>query len=220
MVSECGSTMFQPRFSPVDLVTTTTHPFVLERAREAVHLVAGESIELVTPFDNMTKAEVIAVCPDKGALLKTHSCVSQRFGDHDGTCFGCVIRRLGAIAAGVRDVTYRRNPIRDESARAGNLLALLEFCQDYLTRRRSLKSYQVELISNYGRHDLFERHSLDCFAALHRIVKRRGNLTKAVRMIYDHVLGSIGAETLEARLETLTALSVNEQRRVKHRHRR
>jgi 7-cyano-7-deazaguanine synthase in queuosine biosynthesis len=170
VVTECGPTMYQPKFSPLDSVTMTTHPFVVRTAAQVARLLLHRELNIITPFENLTKAEVIAISPEKQGLKHTHSCITQRFGTHDGTCYGCVIRRLATIATGVEDVRYNKNPISDSKARAGNLYALLSFCREILTSFDEMEEYEAGLIHTYGKRDLFGRFALDNFAAIHRLL--------------------------------------------------
>ena len=203
IVSECGPTMYQPRFGPLDSITLTTQPVIVALAARVLSLLLRRPIELDLPFEDCTKAEVIAMCPDSEGLRFTHSCISQRFGLHDGTCYGCVIRRLGSLAAGRPDVVYQRDPLTDSRASGGNLLSLLVFSADVLMRYGELEEFQVEAIEAFGKRDLFERFALDNFAAVRRLVKARVRLRASVRQLYREVIGGIGEERLDARLAVL-----------------
>jgi 7-cyano-7-deazaguanine synthase in queuosine biosynthesis len=202
VISECGPTMFQPRFGPFDAVTMTTHPRIMHAAQHALSLLAGRPIRLRMPFRHLTKAEVMTVTPTKD-FRQTHSCISQRFGTHDGTCYGCVIRHLAAIAADARDVHYERDPIADPTSHAGNLLSLLVFNQDFLTRYDDLPTFQKDPIEAYGTQNLFKRFALDNYAALHALKTRHRRMQETVRHLYDDTVARIGTARLEERLFTL-----------------
>jgi len=214
VVTECGPTMFQPRFSPVDSVTMTTHPEVLRAARGALEVILGRTIRVLTPFANLTKAEVVALSPDQTGVGRTHSCISQRFGDHDGTCYGCVIRRLATIAADSPDVEYRRDPLSDERANAGNLMTLLSFGHDILTRYAEMEDYEKGAIEQFGKRSLFRRFALDNFAAIHRLVAQDQRLRSDVRRLYDFARTAIGSDRLEKRLDALQRKSFRPDWRV------
>lgn len=204
IITEVGPTMYQPRFAPFDMVTLTTHPYVVAAARDVIEQLLGRPIQIVTPFADMTKAEVIALAPPEYGIRMTHSCISQRFGTHDGTCYGCVVRRLAALAAGVKDVPYRHDPITDSSASRGNLLALLRFSLDYLIRRDSMQEYEIGDIIRFGKQDLFRRFALDNLAALHRLARDGRRLAADVRGMYRAGLADLGgARCLEERLVQL-----------------
>jgi 7-cyano-7-deazaguanine synthase in queuosine biosynthesis len=201
VISECGPTMYQPQFSPSDGVTMTTHPFVVARAKDVIEAITSGSIAIETPFSNLTKAEMIAGCPSPNELASTHSCVSQRLQYHDGTCYGCVVRRLAALAACVPDTTYARDPITDETATSGNLLSLLEFSADLIIDSGTLPSYQTDLIDEFDKWDLFARFALDNFAALHRLRSEGVVLSGPVERELNRVVEKIGGTSqLEERL--------------------
>lgn len=208
IVTECGPTMYQPRFSPLDAVTMTTHPRVVRLAALAINLLLQRNVEVVTPFENLTKAEVIAISPLKSGLKFTHSCVTQRFGNHDGTCYGCVLRRLATTAADVEDVKYLKNPIAREATHCGNLLTLLRFSLDLLTAFEEMEEYEVGTITYYGKRDLFNRFALDNFAAIHRLIVGRHLVQRGVRRLYESAIAVIGVGVLEDRLNRLQASAV------------
>lgn len=203
IVTECGPTMYQPRFAPFDIVTMTTHPVVVESAKRMIGLLLQRPIGISTPFENLTKAEVMAICPDKEGLKTTHSCISQRFGTHDGTCYGCVIRRLAAIASGIKDVHYDKNIITDENAASGNLFALLNYCFKILTDYRSMEDFEIDIVEQYGKHDLFRRFALDNFAAIHRLVLEGHRVRRSILAIYDELRIALGTKDLDKRLVAL-----------------
>lgn len=203
IVTECGPTMYQPQFSPFDSVTMTTHPVVMDYARDVIKILLGRDVQIITPFENLTKAETLAICPNPNGLKYTHSCISQRFGRHDGTCYGCVIRRLAAIAANVPDVRYNKNPIIDRKANSGNLLSLMVFCFDILTHYNDMPSFQTENIEAYGKQDLFKRFALDNFAAIHCLLRERRRVRSSLRHLYKALVNEIGEHTLDKRLKIL-----------------
>lgn len=203
IVTECGPTMYQPRFSPLDSVTMTTNPFVVRTAVKVASILLGRRLTVVIPFEDLTKAEVIAISPEKGGLKHTHSCISQRFGAHDGTCYGCVIRRLATTAVGVQDVAYNRNPIADPDAQSGNLYSLLGFCYDVLTRFDEMKEYETGIIKTYRKKDLFRRFALDNFAAIHRLIHEKKRVVEPIRDMYENLKERIGREAFTRRLAEL-----------------
>lgn len=208
VVTECGPTMYQPRFSPLDSITMTTHPFVVRTATKIANLLLGRELKVITPFENLTKAEVIAICPEKYGLKYTHSCITQRFGTHDGTCYGCVIRRLATTAAGVEDVRYNKNPIADPEARAGNLYALLSFCYEVLTNFNGMEEYEIGNIKAYGKQDLFRRFALDNFAAIHRLLSENKRVVRPIREMYEGLAATVGTIVFEDRLRQLAKPTV------------
>lgn len=66
----------------------------------------GRKCEIVTPFMNWSRAEIVA----RGVELevpfeKTWSCSRPVGGKHDGTCSSCLSRRAGFAQSGVNDPT-------------------------------------------------------------------------------------------------------------------
>ena len=164
LVTECGPTMYQPLFSPYDSITYTTHPYVLKAAKDVLGLLLDSNLKIVIPFEDLTKAEVISNSGIKD-YSTTHSCISQRFGDHDGTCFGCVIRQLACLVSGVKDATYNKN-VFEESANQDNLLNALTFSDDLIDDFDNMLPFQKEKIEEFGKHDLFKRYALDNLAGV------------------------------------------------------
>jgi 7-cyano-7-deazaguanine synthase in queuosine biosynthesis len=164
LVTECGPTMYQPLFSPYDSITYTTHPYVLKAAKDVLDLLLDFKPKIIIPFEDLTKAEVIS---NSGITdyTKTHSCISQRFGEHDGTCFGCVIKKLACLVSGVRDVKYNKD-VFDEEANQDNLLNVLAYSEDLISNYENMPSFQKEKIEEFDKKDLFQRNALDNLAGL------------------------------------------------------
>jgi 7-cyano-7-deazaguanine synthase in queuosine biosynthesis len=204
VITECGPTMYQPRFSPLDSITMTTHPFVVRTAAAIARLLLRRELDIILPFEDLTKAEVIAICPEKEGLKLTHSCITQRFGMHDGTCYGCVIRRLATIATAVEDVRYIRNPLSDAKAHAGNLYSLLDFCYQLLTNFSQMEEYERGVIDTYGKRNLFRRFALDNFSAIHKLLSHNKRVVRPIRDMYESLVQRIGTKDLDTRLEELS----------------
>ena len=167
VIGECGPTMYQPQFGPFDTVTMTSHPIVLKAGSSIAKNLPNGNLRLVTPFENMTKAETVATIEEKNLVPNTHSCVSQRFRDHDGTCYGCVIRQLATILGDYPDVEYRKSILGDPTARIDNLISLMRFSYDVLVDPQNIPPYSATLIEEYGKEDLAHRFALDVFAGIH-----------------------------------------------------
>jgi 7-cyano-7-deazaguanine synthase in queuosine biosynthesis len=176
LVTECGPTMYQPLFSPYDSITYTTHPYVLKAAKDVLDILLDFKPKIIIPFEDLTKAEVIS---NSGITdySKTHSCVSQRFGDHDGTCFGCVIKKLACLVSGVKDVKYNKN-IFDADVNQDNLLNLLVYSDDLINNYENMPSFQKEKIEEFDKKDLFQRYALDNLAGLMLGVDKKHSLYK------------------------------------------
>lgn len=164
LVTECGPTMYQPLFSTYDSITYTTHPYVLKAAKDVLGLLLDSKVKIIIPFEDLTKAEVISNSGIKD-YSTTHSCISQRFGDHDGTCFGCVIKKMACLVSGVKDVTYNKN-VFEESANQDNLLNALTFSDYLINDFDNMLPFQKEKIEEFNKHDLFKRYALDNLAGL------------------------------------------------------
>ena len=150
LFGECGPTMFQPRFGPFDATTMTSHPVVINTLRSIGKKLSGGGLSLQTPLSNTTKAEAIALLRDPAWLRLTHSCISQQFRRHDGTCYGCIIRRLGSAVAGVPDVDYRYHLLDAGRRGKDNLLSLLRFSHDILFDFESLPERRLKKSSTGG----------------------------------------------------------------------
>jgi 7-cyano-7-deazaguanine synthase in queuosine biosynthesis len=201
VITECGPTMYQPRFSPYDTVTMTTHPFVLNKAKTILELFLRKKVNFVIPYENMTKSEVIAASPLKENLKFTHSCISLRFGKNEGACFGCTIRRLGFLVAGAEDTVYTKDPIGNSTYNADNLISLLRFSYDVLMDYRNMPYSSTENIMNYNKLDLFKRFSLDTFCGLYIYKTQINPLNNYLDPIYDSGMLSIGKEKIIKRIE-------------------
>jgi hypothetical protein len=200
VITEVGPTMYQPRFSPFDSVTMTTHPFVLTKVNRVLDLVLGRHITLVLPYENMTKAEVVAASPLQDGLPLTHSCISLRFGRNDGSCFGCIVRRLGFLVAGVTDVSYTTDPLGRSGPNADNLASLLRFCHDVLFDYQAMPSSSKENIESFQKRDLFRRFALDTFAALYVYRAEKGRLNPDLMPLFSSGVGRLGIPRIEKRI--------------------
>jgi hypothetical protein len=174
LITECGPTMYQPLFSPYDSITFTTHPYVLKIAMDVLEIMLGFTPKLVIPFENLTKAEVMFNSGIKD-YSKTHSCVSQRFGDHDGTCFGCVIRKLAGLVTGIKDVRYNNN-VFDLNNNQDNLINLLDYSKELLINFNSMPSFQTDKINEFEKYNLFKRYAEDNLAGVMIGVNRKDRL--------------------------------------------
>jgi len=172
LVTECGPTMYQPLFSPYDSITYTTHPYVLKASKDVLEILLGKKINIVIPFEDLTKAEVVVNSGIKD-FSTTHSCITQRRGDHCGTCFGCVIKRLAETVAGVKGVYYNKE-VFDEKSNRDNILNVLNFSEDILFNRDKMPGFQREKIDEFGKWDLFYRYALDNLAGL-MLSSEKGN---------------------------------------------
>jgi 7-cyano-7-deazaguanine synthase in queuosine biosynthesis len=163
LVTECGPTMYQPLFSPYDSITYTTHPYVMKAAKEVLEIFI-KKIDIITPFEDLTKAEVMANSKINDFSL-THSCITQRRGDHCGTCFGCVIKKLAEPVAGIKGVKYNKD-IFDLGVDRDNITNVLEFSEKLILNKDKIPGFQREKIDEFNKWDLFTRYALDNLAGL------------------------------------------------------
>lgn len=164
LVTECGPTMYQPLFSPYDSITYTTHPYVLKASKEVLEILTKKKMDIIIPFEDLTKAEVISNSELKD-FSDTHSCITQRRGDHCGTCFGCVIKKLAENVAEIKGVIYNKN-IFDEETDRDNIINVLNFSEQIIFNREKMPGFQREKIDEFKKWDLFERYALDNIAGL------------------------------------------------------
>lgn len=75
-----------------------------DRSQELLSLEAGRPIEILTPYIQMTKTDVIRVT-DRDTLACSFSCVDPRDNQHCGRCIKCGSRQQAFIAAGIDDPT-------------------------------------------------------------------------------------------------------------------
>lgn len=90
--------------------TRTTHPRVLRGFETIFSTLVNKSIQIATPFQWLTKKEVVSKLREHGVaylLAQTASCVHPRSWTvdkrHCGVCFQCIDRRFAALAAGLQD---------------------------------------------------------------------------------------------------------------------
>lgn len=219
-VTECGVTMYQPPLLANDIVTMTTDPRLIEQTILIARKVLGRSPSVIRPFENLTKAEVMALCPEPELLGKTHSCVSSQFScaasSHCGTCWGCLIKECGALVAGAIHPGWAKDVLRldigkEAGRRAGekikegslaNMFLLLDFARHCLEDK--LPWWTQSKIDEFKKNDLFCRFALDTYSALHLIYgsdhPSSGNRYAAKEYEESIRRGLVTRETLEDRI--------------------
>ncbi|QDT51514.1 7-cyano-7-deazaguanine synthase [Symmachiella dynata] len=75
-----------------------------DSAQELLSLEAGRPIEILTPYIQMTKTDVIRET-DRDTLAHSFSCVDPRDNQHCGCCIKCGSRQQAFMAAGIDDPT-------------------------------------------------------------------------------------------------------------------
>jgi hypothetical protein len=183
-ISESGPIMYQPLFLPTDLVTLTTHPTLILLSKQLFKELYNIEFQFYEPFEDLTKAEVISLCPECDAIRYTNSCISTRFAysqySHCGRCYGCLVRRLSSIVAGVKDAEYGKDVLvqdLDERSRGGwpgkriqssnltDLMVLLRFARDFLEDK--LPDYTLSKIREFNKDNLFKRFALDVISGVY-----------------------------------------------------
>jgi 7-cyano-7-deazaguanine synthase in queuosine biosynthesis len=201
IISECGPTMYQPQFSPYDTVTMTTHPFILQTANEIINILLKRKIKIIIPYENMTKSEVIAASPYYDFFKYSHSCISTRMGINEGTCYGCITRRLGFLVADVEDSFYDKNPIKNYNQNADHLLSLLRFSYDILFDYADIPDFSKDIISIYNKKDLFKRFALDNFSALYEYANKYSKLNPRLKELFIPTMKKLDKQKIEKRIE-------------------
>ncbi len=213
IIGECGVTMHQPKFSPFDNVTLTTHPFLMLTMQNVTEHMLGQRPAFLMPNEDMTKAEIIASLPEKQKTVVkyTHSCRNTQFCTarslkkrHCGVCYGCVIRKLGMEVTGIKE-NHRINIFGRTGGSLYSILPLLRFSMDVLTDYESLPPYTRKIIDDYGKRDLFRRFALDNFAGLMQI-DRAGHLkNKILKDWLEMAESNLSKEVLDARIEEVVS---------------
>ena len=186
IMGETGVTMYQPRFTLLDEVTITAHPLLLSLVADLTRKVLGEKPRIILPCESLTKAEVIAACPDRGMLAATFSCSGTTMfatseGANCGTCFSCIVRRLAFLVCGEQDCFYPYDVTGGTASQQSldNIIHLLRFSVDYARDRDAVPWYTQEILKKYGRAELFERFALDNLAGL-MLLSERGGINSAL----------------------------------------
>lgn len=213
LITECGPTMYQMRFSPFDSITMTTHPYVMSKTKKLIQLFFNKHIELITPFEDLTKSEVAVLNPLPEIFPMSHSCIGARWidsiqhgnedakEDNDGTCYGCITRRLGLITAGIEDAKYENNPLLDPKAYADHLMNLLAFSTEVLLDYENIDDFSRENIDEFNKKDLFYRFALDNICALYILIKEGKTLNHYIDNFYLDVVEELGEELFEKRIK-------------------
>jgi len=169
VVSECGVTMYQPKFAPLDTITYTTHPSVLRYAKRISELITGKRFDIILPFENFTKSEMMFLINDDSTLSKTHSCITARWGINCGLCYACITRMLGSVNLNLSLDYFKDNVFEKDS---DMLISLLKFCLDFYSFKENLDYWSISNIKKYEKEELFERFCDDVFLALYNLNKK------------------------------------------------
>lgn len=231
ILSECGTTIYQPSFGELDKTTYTSHPLIQERCKELIKIFLNKDLKIETPFENSTKAEMFALLRRKDLLKCTHSCITSRFGINEGTCYGCIIRRVGSIVAGVNDYNYPNDifTLRDEDdlkvvtkkgatkviahgagqAKIDDFLELMKFSLYILVWYDDIEYSKKKKIETYGKYDLFRRFALDTFSALYILIEQQDvDVNQRIKNRYFDALNYIDKQELERRIVEVRSLTL------------
>jgi hypothetical protein len=233
-VTECGVTMYQPMLLPNDIVTRTTHPRLVRGVRLIAESVLGKKFRIREPFENLTKSEIISISGRQDICQVTRSCGSARFvrakrvSPECGRCWGCLIKNVGALVAGVRylqpAVDVLRADIGDLAGRAPgqsvtpravqNLQLLIELSSRILDER--LPWWIEASVNSFRKADLFRHLALDTYAAAHAMLqsRERQHVSKIVSTAFEgaRLSGLVSIPELEdriARVRELTSQDVS-----------
>ncbi len=112
-IPENGPLMINPPISGLTISTQATRPEVLFFVQRILKTVSSRSVRIDSPFKDKTKAEILAMTPNRDAIKATYSCFNYRWGKYQqmcGHCFGCNITRLSMFANGIKDERFEHNP--------------------------------------------------------------------------------------------------------------
>jgi hypothetical protein len=209
IMGETGVTMYQPRFTLLDEVTITAHPQLLSLVADMTRKVLGEKPKIVLPCESLTKAEVVAACPEKGMLASTFSCSGTTMfatseGANCGTCFSCIVRRLAFLVCGEQDCFYPYDVTGANASQQAldNIIHLLRFSIDYARDRDAVPWYTQEILKQYGRSELFERFAFDNLAGL-MLLSERGGINSALALMREISRRKVDDSMLHERVEVV-----------------
>lgn len=167
IVAECGATMYQPRFAPLDTITYTTHPNVLGISKRISEILLGKSLEIITPFEDFTKTEMMTLMQDDNLLAKTHSCITSRWDNNCGTCYACIARMVGSVNLGLSINYFRSNVFERKDDEM--LCSFTNFCLNLQLNPDEVDYWSLKTILKYEKQDLFNRVSQDFFLCLKKL---------------------------------------------------
>jgi len=226
VVSEVGHTMFQPELSALDEVTLTTHPILVRLTKDLLKLALKQNFNYFEPFSNLTKAEAISLCPFKDAISLTNSCRTTRWAhssvSHCGQYYGCLVRRMSCLVAGVDDAKYaadvllkgagedivgRKPGSTIDLSHFENLYGLLRFARDIMDDK--LDDTANLKIKTYSKQNLYRRFALDMLSSLYLIYdKEKVGHNKWVQRFYGECIsdGIISSEIASNRIDEVRSM--------------
>jgi 7-cyano-7-deazaguanine synthase in queuosine biosynthesis len=182
LITECGQTTYQPKFAPLDTVTYTTHPYVLQIGKSIINIILEKDIKVIIPFEDFTKSELIKVRPDDNILSITHSCITGIWNNNCGKCYACITRMVGSINNALSLSYFKDNAFQIPNN--DDLNSLLSFCFNFIYNKEDLDFWSFRSIDHFGKADLFERVSAEVFLALFNL-KNNGLLHPNYEFLLD-----------------------------------
>lgn len=167
IVSECGGTMYQPKFAPLDTVTYTTHPNVLKISKKISELILDKDIEIITPFEDFTKTEMMSLIADDHILSKTHSCLTARWDKNCGVCYACIARMIGSVNLGL-SIDYFKNAVFEKKDNE-ILSSLINFCLNFELNKGEVDYWSLKTIQVFDKENLYSRVCQDVFLCLKKL---------------------------------------------------
>jgi len=201
IISECGATMYQPKFAPFDTITYTTNPYVLQIAKTILQIIIKRELEIITPFEDFTKTEFMTLMPKDSILSKTHSCITGRWDQNCGVCYACITRMIGSVNLNLSLNYFRANVFQKRDNE--NLNSLLNFCINYLFNKESLDFWSFRSIENFGKTGLFIRVCEDTFLAMYKLFKKN-KMHVHYEFILEDYLNQVGEKRLQLRDKELS----------------
>jgi len=191
VLSECGVTKYLPSFSPADELTKTTSPLMIKLANRLYEKM-GINFELVEPFKDNTKAEIISKIQDSTLINMTHSCRTSNYmpkDKHDcGHCMNCLIKVIGlSYIIGEKQNQFLLDPITNpdnyiaqspggtrkfDYKKYEPFYQLVNFCTGVLSGKDGLHWSAKRSIDRYGKAKLYKRFSEDVIYGLSYMKKR------------------------------------------------
>jgi 7-cyano-7-deazaguanine synthase in queuosine biosynthesis len=168
------------------MASRTTHPLVIKKLQALLDLLEDGSVRLLTPFEWLTKTDVVRKIDEFGAsccISKSVSCTTLRNESkethHCGVCSQCIDRRFAILAAGLeehdRSGDYKTDVIAGEREtprnktlalewvrHAGRLadMSIMEFAQRFSSDLVRITSAYSDLTSNEVVEKCFNLHRI------------------------------------------------------------
>lgn len=207
IVGDVGPSMYPTPFTVLDEIFATASVDLLRLAEEITFDVLGERVRVIAPNENLTKAEVAAACKHSHFIARTLTCTSTQFANtgtpNCGTCYACVVRRLGTMVAGSIDKSYRYDLISLTTETLDNFVHLIRFSVDFLSDPDSVPAYTLCLPRRHNKLELFERFALDNITGL-KLLNESGvclpSPLEKLREISAHVVSNEMADERIARV--------------------